>query len=137
MIVLVDDFSTSYRLYCLKYIQRTALKLKLKLFVLRQTRFRPTKMFFQLVKLYHTILRDKRLREKAVETRMCHQCLLCNEIPLVKSKYKVFLNASISIFICRFTFIIIHFFNCHPKKLINWSSAFLSHCETSIQNSVQ
>lgn len=115
----------SCRLHWLQYIQPTALKLKLTLFSDKQD-LDLLKCFFHLVELYHTILRDKRLREKATETRMFQQfLLLCNEIPLVKSKYTVFLNANICIFVCKFTFIVIHFFNCcHPKKLINWSSTF-------------
>lgn len=41
-------------------------------------------LFFHLAKLYPTILRDKRLREKAAEQQFL---FYIKDIPLVKSKY--------------------------------------------------
>lgn len=70
--------------FLFKVVQCTALKLKSKLFSDKQDSD-VLLCFFHLAKLYHTILRDKRLRENAAEQQSFH----VKEMPLVKSKYTV------------------------------------------------
>lgn len=98
-----------------KVVQCTALELKSKLFSDKQGSD-VLVCSFHLAKLYHTILRDKRLRETN-RTAAEQQFLHVKEIPLVKSKYSL-TNIQNGIFII--AFVVVYFFNCcHPEKLVN------------------